>query len=145
MRGYFDNTHINTMIKNHLDSEILPHGDVRYAYAIMNKRDPNDMVIINNHASWFTLYLEGSYQMIDPIIFRALDGVEDFPWDEKIMLFSDLNSSNIFNVGRNHNISTGHTFVLHDNKNNLAVLSIFQSDFCEADFREYINERKEKL
>lgn len=145
MSGYFNNTRINTIIKNHLDNEMTSYRDTRYAYAIMNKRDPNDMIVINNHPSWFNLYLKGNYQLIDPVIIKALDRVEDFAWDEKIMISSELKLSNIFNAGRNHNISSGHTFVLHDNKNNLAVLSIFEGKTDRAGFLNFISIHKEML
>ncbi len=49
----------------------------------MNKINPMDVIIINNHTEWFELYIKGSYQLIDPVIINAIERVEDFHWDEK--------------------------------------------------------------
>ncbi|SFM97524.1 LuxR family transcriptional regulator, quorum-sensing system regulator ExpR [Izhakiella capsodis] len=145
MKNYFNDKKINSLIKKKLDNEINAYGGFKYAYAILNKKDPNDMEIINNHEPWFELYLTGSYQLIDPVILKALDRVQDFPWDEKLMITSELKLSNIFKAGEDYNINTGHTFLLHDNKSNLAMLSIFGYTVDKINFREVISENKFNL
>lgn len=143
--NYFNNKRINALINKELSCILEEYGDIKYAYAIMNKKNPIDMIIINNHPTWFDIYIESNYQLIDPVIIKSLDRVEDFSWDEKIRILSELTLPKIFNAGKKHNIVAGHTFVLHDNKHNLAVLSILEGDSGDAALKNCIKNNREKL
>ncbi|WP_078001345.1 autoinducer binding domain-containing protein [Izhakiella australiensis] len=135
---YFSNPDINALIKLLLDKEITICGEVKYAYAVMNKSFPKEMIIINNHDSWFNKYLQGEYQLFDPVIIKSLNRVEDFYWGKDILYHQDRGGDNIFNAGEGYSIDNGHTFVLHDNVNNLAVLSVFPGENNRDDFRAMI-------
>ncbi|WP_339057497.1 LuxR family transcriptional regulator [Candidatus Regiella endosymbiont of Tuberolachnus salignus] len=120
----FDNETINNLIKDDLDKEFESYGDIKYAYAIMNKKNTTEMSVISNRPDWFKIYIRDRYQHIDPVIITALNRITSFPWDENIMINSDLKLPKIFNIVSSYNITNGYTFVVHDNKNNLALLSI---------------------
>lgn len=122
--NFYSNKEINDAIKQELDQAFEPYKKMVYAYAIMNKKEPTKMAIINNHPDWFNLYLQNHYQLIDPVIIKSLKTVQDFPWDKEILTPSSYKLPKIFDAGQKHNIESGHTFVVHDYKNNLAVLSL---------------------
>ncbi|HGJ5891045.1 MAG TPA: LuxR C-terminal-related transcriptional regulator [Arsenophonus apicola] len=144
-KGFFNNNLINGKIKNFLDEQIIKYGDIKYAYLVMNKINPMDVIIINNHIEWFDLYIKGSYQFIDPVIMNAIERVDDFHWDEKIMDYSEIKLPIIFKHSKKYNINKGHTFILHDYLNNLAVLSIFESESDDNNSKNIINNHKEKF
>ncbi|CBG89690.1 LuxR C-terminal-related transcriptional regulator [Citrobacter rodentium] len=121
---YYNDKGINALIQNELNKVFEVYKDTTYAYAIVNKKDPSQMRIINNNPQWFDIYLERKYQFIDPVIIRALSSVEDFYWENKVLLSGGYNLTRIFNESSEHNIYQGHTFPLHDYLNNLVVLSI---------------------
>lgn len=75
---YYNDTRINLLIQNELNAFFEDYKGVIYAYAIMNKKDPSQMRIINNNPEWFDIYLERKYQFIDPVIIQSLRCVEDF-------------------------------------------------------------------
>jgi hypothetical protein len=54
---YYNDLTINTQIQSELDAFEDFKGIV-FAYAIMNKKDPSQMRIINNSPEWFTIYLK---------------------------------------------------------------------------------------
>lgn len=68
------------------------------------------MQIINNNPEWFNIYLERKYQFIDPVIIRALSSVEDFFWENKVLLANGYNLTRIFSESSEHNIYQGQTF-----------------------------------
>ncbi|WP_455428410.1 LuxR C-terminal-related transcriptional regulator [Dryocola sp. LX212] len=111
-------------IKGGIERILSQFPDIIYAYAIMDKRDPLRMVIFNNYPSWFNFYLEKKLQMIDPVIVKALKSVEDFSWDNNIKMPGAFRSSSIFKDSLMYNIGSGHTFVVHDYLDNLAILSL---------------------
>ena len=81
---YYNDLTINTQIQSELDAFFEDFKGIVFAYAIMNKKDPSQMRIINNSPEWFTIYLEKKYQFIDPVIIRALRCVKIF--SGKVML-----------------------------------------------------------
>ncbi|WP_332624445.1 helix-turn-helix transcriptional regulator [Klebsiella grimontii] len=122
--AYYNDKNINSLIQNELDTFFSTFKGTIYAYAIMNKKNPSQMRIFNNSPEWFDLYLESKYQFIDPVIIRALQCIEDFYWENKVILSGGYNLTRIFQESSHHNIYQGHTFPLHDYLNNLVVLSI---------------------
>ncbi|MES0298674.1 helix-turn-helix transcriptional regulator [Citrobacter sedlakii] len=130
---YYNDTRINALIQNELNKFFEDYNGIIYAYAIMNKKDPSQMRIINNNPAWFDIYLERKYQFIDPVIIRALRCVEDFFWENKVILSGGYNLTRIFNESSEHNIYQGQTFPLHDYLNNLVVLSIISQEDSGVD------------
>ncbi|MGQ5837785.1 LuxR family transcriptional regulator [Serratia sp. IR-2025] len=145
VKMHFCNKSINKLLKHQLDKAMETYGDIRFAYAVINKKDPFKIVIINNHPDWFDIYTQNAYQFIDPVIIKSLEQVEDFSWDDKILITSQLRLSRIFNDGKKHNIKRGHTFILHDNSNNLAVLSILEGDSGVGALNACIENHRETL
>ncbi|WP_176488844.1 helix-turn-helix transcriptional regulator [Candidatus Regiella insecticola] len=151
---------INNLIKNYLDKKFESYGDIKYAYAIMNKKNTTEMSVISNRPDWFEVYVRvrDRYQHIDPVIITALNRITSFPWDENIMINSDLKLPKIFNmvsanlqlievfsIAKKYNIISGYTFILHDCNNNLAVLSILMNDQTGNMLNEKIEKNKDKL
>lgn len=121
---FYNDEGLNAVIKNELDKLIEGYRHTTYAYAIMNKKDPSQMQIINNNPEWYNIYLDRKYQFIDPVIIRALNCVEDFFWENREILSGGHNLTRIFSESAEHDIRHGRTFPLHDCQNNLVVLSI---------------------
>ncbi|WP_188317836.1 autoinducer binding domain-containing protein, partial [Salmonella enterica] len=111
---YYNDSKVNSLIQRELDEFILNYKHTTYAYAVMNKKDPSQMRIINNNPQWFNIYLENKYQFIDPVIVRSLSSLEDFSWDSGMMVSSGYTLKRIFDEGSQHNIVQGHTYPLHD-------------------------------
>ncbi|MEH0832465.1 LuxR family transcriptional regulator [Pectobacterium cacticida] len=141
-----DNEIINNTIKNALGRKLKQYGDVKYAYMIMNKKNPSQVVIISNYPSqWVSTYKENNYQHIDPVILTAINKVAPFSWEDNIVINSKLKFSKIFNLSKEYDIINGYTFVLHDNNNNLATLSIMFEEHSPTDIENVIENNKDKL
>jgi LuxR family quorum-sensing system transcriptional regulator ExpR len=111
-------------INSDIESMLKPFPGVIYAYAIMDKKNPTKMVIFNNYPAWFNVYLNKNFQMIDPVIIKALKSVEDFSWNNKVKMPGTFSGGSVFNDCAMYNIGSGRTFVIHDYLNNLAILSL---------------------
>ncbi|OON37010.1 autoinducer response regulator [Izhakiella australiensis] len=125
--NFFKNEEINKNIKNFLEKELLETQYLRFGYFIINKKNLNDISIINNHPEWFKLYTKFNHQMVDPVVIKSLTRVEDFSWDEEIVILSKLALPRVMLHAKKYDINSGHTFILHDHKNNLVLLSVFDA------------------
>ncbi|WP_455817065.1 LuxR family transcriptional regulator [Pseudomonas cerasi] len=143
--SFFKNTTINNSIKGYLENRLLKYKNIKYAYAIMSKSDPNNFTIISNRQEWFKVYQENNFQFIDPVLITALDRITPFSWDENIMLSQGIKVPKIFDMARSHNIINGYTFILHDQYNNLAVLSMMMDEKCDDNIYDCINENLNSL
>lgn len=66
----------NAHLSKYLDNYLAKYGDVKYAFAVMKKRKPDDMIVISNIAGYFSdIYLKNSYQNINPVIAISLNRV----------------------------------------------------------------------
>ncbi|WP_380184293.1 autoinducer binding domain-containing protein [Kalamiella sp. sgz302252] len=144
-KSFFSNQVINSSIKDYLEKKLSQFSDVKYAYAIMSKRNPADFSIISNRQEWFKVYIENNFQFIDPVLITALYRVSPFSWDENIMLSKGVKVPKLFDMARNHNIINGYTFVLHDHLNNLVVLSIMLDHHCDNNFEEVIRSNQSAI
>ena len=142
---FFNNIAINSSIKTHLEKRLAKYKNFHYAYAIMSKNNPSNFSIISNRQQWFDVYLENNFQFIDPILMTALDRITPFAWDENIMLSQGIKVPKIFDIAKNHNIINGYTFVLHDQYNNLVVLSMMMDEKCDSNIDEFIALNKNHL
>jgi len=142
---FFGNMLINSSIQDYLERKLLQFNNIKYAYAIMSKRNPADFCIISNRQEWFEVYKENNFQFIDPVLITALYRVSPFSWDENIMLNKGVKVPKLFVMARNHNIINGYTFTLHDQNNNLVVLSIMMDEHCDDNIEEIIQNNKDKL
>ncbi len=142
---FFDNQAINTSVKDYLERKLVQFNNIKYAYAIMSKRNPADFSIISNRQEWFKVYIENNFQFIDPVLITALYRMTPFSWDENLMLNKGVKVPKLFDMARNHDIINGYTFVLHDHNNNLVVLSIMLDKHCDDNIEELIQLNKAKL
>lgn len=125
MSTFYANKDINNKIKSLLVDNILDKDEDKFGYFIMSKRDVVNVSIINNHPEWFNLYIENKHQMIDPVVMKALSRVEDFDW---IIRSSRQALPKVMKHAKEYDINSGHTFIIHDCKNNLVLLSIFNKN-----------------
>lgn len=142
---FFDNQAINTTVKEYLERKLVQFNNIKYAYAIMSKRNPADFSIISNRQEWFKVYIENNFQFIDPVLITALYRMTPFSWDENLMLNKGVKVPKLFDMAKNHDIINGYTFVLHDHNNNLVVLSIMLDKHCDDNIEELIQLNKDKL
>lgn len=142
---FFNNGTINNAIKNYLDNELKKYGNIKYAYVILNKKNITEISIITSHPIWFECYIQNKYQNIDPIIIMSLNRITSFSWDENIMINLNLKLSKIFKMSKHYNITHGYTFIVHDHKNNLALLSMMADQDYIAAFNELIISNKDTL
>ncbi|WP_158783825.1 LuxR family transcriptional regulator [Pantoea sp. BAV 3049] len=142
---FFGNPAINSSIQDYLERKLSQYNNIKYAYAIMSKRNPADFSIISNRKEWFEVYTKNNFQFIDPVLITALYRITPFSWDENIMLNKGVKVPKLFDMAKNHNIVNGYTFVLHDHNNNLVVLSIMLDKHCDDNTEELIKDNKHKI
>ncbi|WP_075183424.1 LuxR family transcriptional regulator [Pantoea sp. 1.19] len=143
---FSDNEIITSTISNYFDRKLKRYGDPKYAYMILNKKNPAEMMIISNYPDeWVEIYKANNYQHIDPVVLTAFNKIAPFSWDENIVISSNLKMSKIFTLSRKYNIVNGFTFVLHDQANNLAMLSLMMDDKTIDDLEETIERNRDKL
>ncbi|MCU5775583.1 LuxR family transcriptional regulator [Erwiniaceae bacterium BAC15a-03b] len=147
MSALFSNDEdINSTVNEYLNRQLELHGNLKYAYMIMNKKNPSEVVIISNYPrQWVDTYLENNYQHIDPVILTAINKISPFSWDDNQVVNSRLKFSRIFNLSKQYNIVNGYTFVLHDNNHNLAMLSLMFDEHDSSSIEEVIKSNKNKL
>lgn len=144
-KTFFSNSTINASIQEFLERKLTLYNNIKYAYAIMSKRNPADFSIISNRKEWFEVYTENNFQFIDPVLITALYRMTPFSWDENIMLNKGVKVPKLFDMAKNHDVINGYTFVLHDHNNNLIVLSIMLDKHCDDNIEELIKENRDKI
>lgn len=123
-----ENLTVQETLKAYLNRKLSFLGNMEYAYTVVSKSNPSDLLIISSYnEEWVSLYRANNLQLIDPVILTAFRQTSPFAWDENITLMSDLKFSKIFFLSRQYKIVNGFTFVLHDHMNNLALLSVIIS------------------
>jgi len=93
---FYKNENINLIIKNFIDKKLRGFEEIKYAYAVMNKKNPTDITIITNKDDWFEHYTKNKYQLSDPVLITATNRIIPFSWDENIMINSGLRLPKIF-------------------------------------------------
>jgi LuxR family quorum-sensing system transcriptional regulator ExpR len=141
----FSDVEMNSYVKEMIESRLAVYGCMKYAYAVMNKKNTNEMLVITNIPDWVDLYLENSYQNIDPVIIAAINRISCFSWDENLTVNDKWKLPKIFNSGKDYNVITGYTFVLHDQNDNLVVLSLMVNKFLEPELYASIEKYKENI
>lgn len=124
-----DNEVLLESFKCFIERKLEPYKELKYAYVVLNKKDPSDVLIVSSYPDeWVKRYNENNFHRIDPVIFKACRQSSPFAWDENIALVSGVKFNKIFQLSRKYNIVNGYTFVLHDHINNLAILSFVADD-----------------
>ncbi|WP_428945476.1 helix-turn-helix transcriptional regulator [Pantoea sp. FN060301] len=144
-KSSFSNPTINASVQEYLERKLNLYSNIKYAYAIMSKRNPADFSIISNRQEWFEVYTKNNFQFIDPVLITALYRMTPFSWDENLMLNKGVKVPKLFDMAKNHDIINGYTFVLHDHNNNLVVLSIMLDKDCDQNTEELIKENRHKI
>lgn len=144
---FFSSTEKNEQVKDELEKRLGKYGEISYAFAVINKRNFDDILIITNLPSGFIdSYLESKYQNIDPVLVHALNRVSPIIWDDTLRINSQWAVTKIFeSVRPKYDIVSGHTFVLHDQNNNLIVLSLYINKFLMAEIDENVKKHKYDL
>lgn len=75
---FFNNETINASIKEELERGLSKYNNIKYAYAIMNKRNPANFSIVSNRTEWFEFYIKNNYQFIDPVLITASHRITPF-------------------------------------------------------------------
>lgn len=135
---FFKNELINSTIKEKLERKLKKYRNTRYAYAIMNKKNPADFTVISNTVNWFEFYTQNNYQFTDPVLLMAAHCIMPFSWDEKVI----FRWPKLFDMAKGYDIFNGYTFILHDHSNNLAVLSLMTDNDCDEDIEERFGKDK---
>ncbi|WP_323372736.1 autoinducer binding domain-containing protein [Winslowiella arboricola] len=152
--GFFLNNKNNNYIKEYLEKQLSRYGIMNYAYLVMNKIKLDEIMIISNLSDYFTnIYLKNKYQSIDPVIINALNRISLLTWDEDLAVNSQWTTSKrcqkawgyILKSVTPFNIISGQTFVLHDNNNNIALLSLYINKFLMADIDDNVRKHKDAL
>ncbi|MGB8667951.1 MAG: LuxR family transcriptional regulator [Serratia inhibens] len=116
-----ENQILTGTLREHIDRKLSSLGSPVYAYTVVRKNNPSDVLIISSYPDeWVDLYRANNFQLTDPVILTAFKRASPFVWGENITLMSDK----IFSLSRRYNIVNGFTFVLHDPLNSLALLSV---------------------
>lgn len=142
--SFFDNESINEKTKRDLENSLISYNNIKYVYAIMNKRNPANFSVISNRMDWFELYTKSNFQFIDPVLITASSRITPFPWDENLIVESGVKFSKLFDAAKDYNIVNGYTFVLHDHHHNLVVLSFFL-DALYSENRGKLEKNKNKI
>ncbi|VEA61054.1 Transcriptional activator protein lasR [Serratia plymuthica] len=142
--SFFDNALINEGVKRELENNLVSYNDIKYVYAIMNKRNPANFSVISNRMDWFELYTKSNFQFIDPVLITASSRITPFSWDENLIVEPGVKFSKLFDAAKDYNIVNGYTFVLHDHHHNLVVLSFFLDDLLSEN-RRRLEKNKNKI
>lgn len=119
---------------------------MNYVYGVMNKRNTDDMIIISDFSDdLIANYLNKKTQNIDPVIINALNRISPFTWDENLKINSEWTIKKVFDPVTPYNIISGHAFVVHDQNNNLAVLSLYIDKYSMDYIHDHISRHKDEL
>lgn len=116
-----------------------------YSYAIISKRDPTNILIISNKPEWFDEYVNQNYQLIDPVTTRALNDMGDFSWERNSHEITSTNLQKVFRTSEKVHIDVGHTFILHDPRNNVVTLTIMTGLEFYGDLIRLLEENGDKM
>jgi len=140
------NRTIAETLKDYIEKKLRFLGRPNYAYTVVSKKKPSDVIIISSYPDeWASLYCANNFQLTDPVILTAFKRTSPFSWDENITLMSDLKFTKIFSLSRRYNILNGYTFVLHDHRGNLALLSIIIADHKQEELEERLSSERGAL
>ncbi|WP_279028676.1 LuxR family transcriptional regulator [Gibbsiella quercinecans] len=142
---FFDNEVVNTSMQKCLEKKLSQYNKIKFAYAIMDKKNPANFSIISNWMPWFELYIKEHCQFIDPVLIMASQRLTPFSWDENIMIGSGLRLHKIFDMAKDYNVLNGYTFVLHDHHHNLVVLSLIFDKNRGDNVEKRIEQDKDRL
>ena len=123
-----DHSFLVKPVSSYIDKKLARWGGPKYAYTIINKADLRDALIVSTYPDkWLSIYRKNNLQRIDPVIRSALNRTSPFVWGNNSALFCNLYFIKKFIRDANYQLTYGFTFVLHDHKNRVALLSMITS------------------
>ncbi|KAB7894765.1 LuxR family transcriptional regulator [Rouxiella sp. S1S-2] len=139
----YNNVAINETIESFLKRRLSRSICLKYAYTVMNKKNPSEYFAITNYPDeWVKIYKDNNYQYIDPVVTFALNRILPFSWSDDLKNHSKLN---IFDVSKKYEIRDGYTFVVHDSKDNLVSLSIIIDESNKMSIEYYLHRNKNSI
>lgn len=122
---FSSNKAITETLQDHIKRKLAAYSDAEFAYTVLNKKNPAEMIIISSYPDdWVNFYRASNFQLTDPVILNAYRRTSPFAWDENLTFISNIKFTRIFSLSKKYDIVNGFTFVLHDQMNNLALLSV---------------------
>lgn len=145
-KGFFINKEKNEYIKESLEKRLAKYGKMNFVYSVMNKRNSDEMMIISDLSEELIIdYLKNKTQEIDPVIINASNRVSPFSWDEDLKINYQWTVKRVFEPIKPYNIISGYAFVLHDQNNYLAVLSLYIDKLLMNEVEENIKNSKDEI
>jgi LuxR family quorum-sensing system transcriptional regulator ExpR len=141
---FLRNNAVNEMITARLEKLTQDSPWLTYAYAIINKKNTTDIAMFNNAPGWFNKYVENKYHLIDPVAIRIINDMGDFSWSltsPEIVHVVEKNNIAFDETARIH-IRTGHTFILHDPRGNVAALSLISGSDGYGELTRIIEDKR---
>lgn len=109
-------------------------SDIMFTYLVLKKANPSEIFVASTYPDiWQDIYISNSYQFIDPVVLIAMGRVTSFSWSECFSLQERANLTKVFTQSAKQGITGGYTFVLHDHKDNLVLLSFLLPPDSESD------------
>lgn len=141
-KAFFSDEKINSNIKIFLETTLGNYGINNYAYAIMNKRDTSQIVILTTYeGEWLDTYLEQKCQDIDPVVITAMNKVSPFSWDENLSI-GNWKLPKVFEIAERYSVFRGYTFVLHDYNYNLVTLTLMLDTLVDSQIESSIKKNQ---
>lgn len=116
-----------------------------YAYAIINKKNLLDITIFSNQPKWFDFYISEEYQLTDPVVLKGLRSISDFSWGKGETEIENPKLKKVFSIAEENKIEIGHTFVLHDYRDNAASISVMTQENFRDEFIKTIEKEKQDI
>ncbi|WJY16306.1 LuxR family transcriptional regulator [Pectobacteriaceae bacterium CE90] len=136
---------MNKEISYFIERKLKTYGNVLYAYFMMDKSSLSNPVFISNYPQkCIDTYIDNKLFINDPVIHLSLKRVTPFSWDDNDLAVLRSENEDVAMYLREHGITVGYTFVLHDHDNNLAILTIANNDE-KNDFEDFIKNRENDL
>ncbi|MEH0833522.1 LuxR family transcriptional regulator [Pectobacterium cacticida] len=145
MSPLFSNSEIiSKVIKEYFNENLTHYDGIKFSFMVLNKKNPSEMIIISSYPDeWVNIYREKKYQHIDPVVLASFNRISPFSWEKSLVVNTRLQLAKIFDLSKKYNIINGHTFVLHDHNDYLAMLSIIVDSSCPANVEAFIEEKKD--
>lgn len=145
MKSYFSDSEKNKYIKESIEKGIAQYGKINYAYAVMDKKNTDNIIILSNLSDELAnTYIVNKYQNVDPTVINALNRITSFVWDDSLKINDYWPMDKVY-IFKSYSFLCGHTFVLHDHYNNMAMLTLYFDKFLMADIGELIKTHKNDI
>ncbi|WP_313683874.1 LuxR family transcriptional regulator [Pantoea sp.] len=141
---FLKNNAVNEIVNAHMEKLTCNHPWLIYAYVICSKKNTTDLAIFSNATEWFNRYVENRYHLIDPVAIRVINEMADFSWSRIAPEIDFIIEENnvVFDEAEMINIQSGHTFILHDPRGNVAALSLISGSETHGELIRIVEEKR---